>query len=411
MANTRQKKKRRYGLLLLDALLLGVLIFALVKLVTTLGDYRRSAERYDQIAEEAVRTAEPAPQQTAGPDMTAAPVSEVPITVDFDVLRAQNPDVVGWLYCADTPVNYPIVQGSDNDYYLDHAFDGSEDAGGTLFFDNRNRLSPLDQNLLLYGHRMKDDSMFGSVIGYTEQSYLEAHPVMYLITEAQSYRVEVYACRTVSANDLSYFEIVFADENGLPQMVNASGEIPAYGTVYELVAVPDYTVLHGDSKQENPDDVFYYNWLTEDDVLDLRIVDWEVSDTVLQDASDWVEQSSEPDASTGRLATVWNRSDTPIRFQAVAIYGTEQGGFVECTDYLPPAGVIMEESGGERPRYDGTEGNARAIVYAAEYLSPACKDQMTAAEIAQQGDALYQPDAPAYESCQVLITRAWFERS
>lgn len=204
---------------------------------------------------------------------------------------------------------------------------------------------------------------------------------------------------------------VFADENGLPQMVNASGEIPAYGTVYELVAVPDYTVLHGDSKQENPDDVFYYNWLTEDDVLDLRIVDWEVSDTVLQDASDWVEQSSEPDASTGRLATVWNRSDTPIRFQAVAIYGTEQGGFVECTDYLPPAGVIMEESGGERPRYDGAEGNARAIVYAAEYLSPACKDQMTAAEIAQQGDALYQPDAPAYESCQVLITRAWFERS
>ena len=93
----------------------------------------------------------------------------MPITVDFDVLRAQNPDVVGWLYCADTPVNYPIVQGGDNDFYLDHAFDGSEDAGGTLFFDCRNRLSPLDQNLLLYGHRMKDDSMFGSVIGYTEQ--------------------------------------------------------------------------------------------------------------------------------------------------------------------------------------------------------------------------------------------------
>ena len=199
------KRKRRYGLLLLDALLLGVLIFALVKLVTTLGDYRRSAERYDQIAEEAVRTAEPAPQQTPGPDATAAPVSEVPITVDFDVLRAQNPDVVGWLYCADTPVNYPIVQGSDNDFYLDHAFDGSEDAGGTLFFDCRNRLSPLDRNLLLYGHRMKDDSMFGSVIGYTEQDYLEAHPVLYLITEAQSYRVEVYACRTVSANDLSHF--------------------------------------------------------------------------------------------------------------------------------------------------------------------------------------------------------------
>ena len=204
---------------------------------------------------------------------------------------------------------------------------------------------------------------------------------------------------------------VFADEYGAPQMVNASTEVPAYSTVYELVAVPDYTVLHGDSKQENPDDVFYYNWLSADDVTDLRIVGWEVSDTVLQDASDWVEQELAPDAGSGRLGYVWNRSDTPVRFQAVAIYGEAQGGFVECTDYLPPAGVIMEESGGERPRYDGGEGNARAVVYAAEYLAPAQKDQMTAAEIAAQGDALYQPDASAFESCELLITRAYFERN
>ena len=62
--------------------------------------------------------------------------------------------------------------------------------------------------------------MFGSVIGYTEQDYLEAHPVLYLITEAQSYRVEVYACRTVSANDLSHFEIAFADEDAYMQYVS-----------------------------------------------------------------------------------------------------------------------------------------------------------------------------------------------
>lgn len=204
---------------------------------------------------------------------------------------------------------------------------------------------------------------------------------------------------------------VFADEYGTPQMINASWEVPAYSTVYELVAVPDYTVLHGDSKQENPDDVFYYNWLSADDVTDLRIVDWEVSDTVLQDASDWVEQELDPDAGSGRLGYVWNRSDTPIRFQAVAIYNGTQAGFTESTDYLPPAGVIMEESGGERPRYDGAEGNARAIIYAGEYLAPAQKDQMTAAEIAAQGETLYQPDAAAFEGCDVLITRAYFERN
>ena len=71
----------------------------------------------------------------------------------------------------------------------------------------------------------------------------------------------------------------------------------------------------------------------------------------------------------------------------------------------------MEESGGERPRYDGAEGNARAIIYAGEYLAPAQKDQMTAAEIAAQGETLYQPDEAAFEGCDVLITRAYFERN
>ena len=204
----------------------------------------------------------------------------------------------------------------------------------------------------------------------------------------------------------------FADENGFPQMANASGEVPAYASVYELVSVPDYTILHGDSKQENPDDVFYYNWIhSAEDVVGLQITGWEVSDTVLQDASDWVELEKDPDAGSGRLGYAWNRSDTPIRFQTAVIYGGTEGGFTESADYLPPAGVIMEESGGERPRYDGGSGNARAIVYAGEYLAPTGKDQMTASEIAAAGEDLYQPDAAAFENCEILITRAYFERN
>ena len=132
---------------------------------------------------------------------------------------------------------------------------------------------------------------------------------------------------------------------------------------------------------------------------------------MLQDASDWVELEKDPDAGSGRLGYAWNRSDTPIRFQTAVIYGGTEGGFTESADYLPPAGVIMEESGGERPRYDGGSGNARAIVYAGEYLAPTGKDQMTASEIAAAGEDLYQPDAAAFENCEILITRAYFERN
>lgn len=202
---------RKRWLLLIDAVLLVALLFALWQLVATIVDYRRAAKKYDAIAEQAVQTAAPQPTAAAAsetPQPTEKP-SEVPIQVDFETLRQENREAVAWLYAADTPINYPVVQTDDNSYYLSHGFDREKDAGGALFFDYRNHIDAPDQNLILYGHRMKDDSMFGSLPEYAEASYREAHPVMYLITEQQSYRVEVFACRTVRADNLQYFETAF----------------------------------------------------------------------------------------------------------------------------------------------------------------------------------------------------------
>lgn len=205
------RSSRKRWLLLIDAVLLIALLFALWRLVATLADYRRAADKYDALAEQAVRTAQPQPTLPAAaeaPQPTQKP-SETPIEVDFDTLRQENREAVAWLYAADTPINYPVVQTDDNSYYLSHGFDREEDAGGALFFDSRCDVDAPGRNLIIYGHRMKDDSMFGTLPEYAEASYREAHPVMYLITERQSYRVEVFACRTVRADRLQYFETVF----------------------------------------------------------------------------------------------------------------------------------------------------------------------------------------------------------
>lgn len=212
-----KRKRIKRWLLLIDFVLLCVLIYALVRLVLTLVDYRRSARRYDELAGLVVSTSEPAeaPAAPTAPGETAGPMdapSEVPIQVDFAALQAENPDAVAWLYSADTPINYPVMLAADNSYYLYRAFDGSDDNAGTLFFDYRNSRSLTDRHLIIYGHRMKDKSMFGSIVGYTKESYREEHPVLYLLTEEQNYRVEVFACRTVTANDLTNFEVWFADE-------------------------------------------------------------------------------------------------------------------------------------------------------------------------------------------------------
>lgn len=203
----RRKKNIKRALLLTGLILLAVLLFSVYKLAGTLHAYRNSAQTYGEIAALAVETVTPAPSSSS--DMDSMPkTSEIPIRVDWDALSKINGDAAAWLYCEGTPVNYPVVQAGDNSYYLTHGFDRRENAAGALFLDCRNEGFETDKNLIVYGHRMKDHSMFGSIVQYKEKPYYEAHPVLYLLTEKQNYRVEIFSCRTVPCEE-KYFETAF----------------------------------------------------------------------------------------------------------------------------------------------------------------------------------------------------------
>ena len=93
----------------------------------------------------------------------------------FQELYQRNNDLAGWLKVAEQ-VDLPIAQHEGNDYYMIHNFDGQEDEAGALFLDERNRLSPRDQHLLIYGHNMKDGAMFGRLAQFRELDYLKANP-------------------------------------------------------------------------------------------------------------------------------------------------------------------------------------------------------------------------------------------
>ena len=83
------------------------------------------------------------------------------LNVDWEALKATNPDIVGWVYIPNTVINYPIVQASDNDYYLDHDFDGDEGwlaEFGTIFLDYRNASNWNDSSNFVYGHHLNDGS-------------------------------------------------------------------------------------------------------------------------------------------------------------------------------------------------------------------------------------------------------------
>ena len=117
------------------------------------------------LIDKAVETA-PQTQQTENGQTESAikPVSETaPITVDFERLQEENKDIIAWLYCPDTEINYPVVQSKDNEYYLRRLLDGTWNIAGTLFMDYRNAADCSDLHTIIYGHNMKNNTMFGSL--------------------------------------------------------------------------------------------------------------------------------------------------------------------------------------------------------------------------------------------------------
>jgi len=137
--------------------------------------------------------------------VAAALTASIPILVDFDALQAQNPDVVAWIYCEDTVINYPILQGDDNQYYVNHSVNGTRNASGALFMDFRNTEDFHDLNSVIYGHNMNDGSMFGILTQYKKQAFYEKNPVIWLLTPECAYRVDPVAGFVARSDDRDTF--------------------------------------------------------------------------------------------------------------------------------------------------------------------------------------------------------------
>jgi len=90
--------------------------------------------------------------------------------IDFDALSAINPRIIGWIEVPDTSISYPVVQGSDNHYYLYHVFSGVRNSSGTVFLDYRDS-SDFSGHARLYGHNMRDGTMFAPLLRWPGDSF------------------------------------------------------------------------------------------------------------------------------------------------------------------------------------------------------------------------------------------------
>lgn len=206
-------KKRFIGICLVG--LMAVILVSTFLLTRLVVRYWNSREVYSEVAQSAIITPIPQPAASTPPvastvvaTPTPTPAPTPPIKVDWLNLRAMNKHIIGWLYCDGTEINYPIAQSKDNAYYLTHNVRKKDDQAGSLFLDYRNNAGKELENMIIYGHRMKDGSMFGELAKFSEVSYRDKHTEFYLLTPERNYKIIVFSCRTVRG-EVKYFPTSF----------------------------------------------------------------------------------------------------------------------------------------------------------------------------------------------------------
>ena len=151
--------------------------------------------------------------------------------LDLSPLREINSDVVCWIEIPGV-LSYPVLQGEDNAYYLSHAWDGTENTAGSIFLDYRASPNLTDFHTLIYGHRMRDGSMFGSLKQYSDAGFWQLHPSIYLSDEEGTRQYAIFAAYEVGLTEIVYRQDLSKEDRqeliqyGLNHSVIETGIVP-----------------------------------------------------------------------------------------------------------------------------------------------------------------------------------------
>lgn len=212
------KKKTSWFQKLILIICLGMFLFSIIKIGTILYGYSKDEKVMQEIQDEYQAILEESKPLAAGNQ----------IRPQFQRLLNINPDIVGWLTIDHTKVDYPILQSSDNDYYLNRNYKKAESKAGSFFMDFRNQIDTNDKQTIIYGHEMKDGSMFGQLKKFLDEDFFTQNQHFQYETLYASYDVEVFSVY-LTTTDFNYIETDFSsDEEYIEylRVIKGKSEIP-----------------------------------------------------------------------------------------------------------------------------------------------------------------------------------------
>lgn len=204
-----KKKKKSIPFIVVLVVCIAVLVVSLWQLATIFIEYKKGSDEYDKlqsyVSTEPTEESDATGEDSESEDGTESDAETEQIQrVAVSELKAQNSDTVGWIQIPNTEISYPLMHTSDDSYYLNHTFSKKLNSAGSIFMETLNSADFSDLHTIIYGHNMKNGSMFAGLKNYSSASYLVAHPNVYIDLEDGTHAYQIFSVYEAEADSDSY---------------------------------------------------------------------------------------------------------------------------------------------------------------------------------------------------------------
>ena len=184
------KKKSKILITLIQIVLIAVIIFSGIKIIEWIKSNKKNKDIMSEIKENVVINNE-------------MDSNNEEYKIDFAKLKQKNSDAIAWIKVNGTDIDFPVVKGTDNSYYLTHNFDKEKNKAGWIFADYRNKFDGTDKNIIIYGHTMKNGSMFASLKDVIKEEWYnnENNKYIALITENENCKYQVFSVYQIETEE------------------------------------------------------------------------------------------------------------------------------------------------------------------------------------------------------------------
>ncbi|HJJ19558.1 MAG TPA: class B sortase [Bacilli bacterium] len=230
--NTRKRKNKKWPWVLLLIVLFAIIVVCLVKIVFWLKDNKTTSEVVNDITNNTNIEEKKDDENTELVNKEENTTSDYwyyikfpLIDVDINKLKEKNSDTVGWINVNNTNINYPYVQGKDNNYYLDHSFNKKYNEAGWVFLDYRNDKNLSNKNNILYAHSRLDKTMFGSLSKTLKSNWYnnKDNHIIRLSTETENTMWQIFSVYKIP-EETYYITTNFNSDNDYQKFLNTIKE-------------------------------------------------------------------------------------------------------------------------------------------------------------------------------------------